>query len=234
MKRPNGTSKGRQNNTGKSSTSTPRPSRAGGSRLVVIVKSPATPRSGKSGPSSRSKNRTEATSTLSPKPSPGSTTKTKRPRGSRRPSGTRPSGTTPLHEPTAPPTELNAQHAAALATVDVTDKVSILPFSSDQENCWLLVPACGDASLLVRWVVDHNRYGRYFIHLVGYDAGQIIMKQLRPGHDVPAFAGDVAVKGSGRNDLYCSYGYEDPDQQDPDGTVVNKPQSIVISPRRED
>ena len=141
-----------------------------------------------------------------------------------------------MHAVTTQPTVLNEQHAAALATVNIQDAKNIVvtPFQPDQEHCWLLVPAYGDASLLVRWTVDPNRYGRYVIHLVGYDANQIVMKQLHQDHEVPAFAGDVAVKGSGRNDLYCSYGYEDPDQQDHLGTVVNKPQSIVISPRRKD
>jgi len=109
-----------------------------------------------------------------------------------------------------------------------------LPFDAEAPTTWLLLPEPGAAGLLVRWVVDVNRYGCYHVTLVGHDGNGVATKQMQRQAAVPAFYGDVVVKGADRNDLYASYGFDDPDVVDLDGTVVNKPRVVVLRPRRKD
>jgi hypothetical protein len=119
---------------------------------------------------------------------------------------------------------------------DVTgQKPQVVAFGAETPTTWLLLPEGLPVGLLIQWQVDVNRYGQYHLTLIGCEDGAVPQKPLlRHGALLPAFFGDVSVRGSGRNDLFASYGYEDPDQVNEDGVVINKPQTVVLSPLRKD
>lgn len=100
----------------------------------------------------------------------------------------------------------------------------------------LLTIQCHDDQFLaVAWEIDDSGYGYWRIRQVGVgDAGKIIKKELKPGKPAAAFYGEAAVVGAGGNDLFTSYGYEDRDQHDAEGNVVNKIQEVRIFPKRDD
>jgi hypothetical protein len=114
-------------------------------------------------------------------------------------------------------------------------KPQVVSFGAETPTTWLLLPEGQAIGLLIQWQVDVNRYGQYHLTLIGYEDGAVPQKPLlRNGVLLPAFFGDVSVRGSGRNDLFSSYGYEDPDLVNEEGVVINKPQVVVLSPLRKD
>ena len=88
--------------------------------------------------------------------------------------------------------------------------------------------------LLLSWEVDHNGYGHWRLKLGGIEDGKPVVKEFGPGKKVPAFYGEVKVNGVGTNELWSSYGFEDPDVKDAEGNVMNKPRDVRLYPKRED
>lgn len=89
--------------------------------------------------------------------------------------------------------------------------------------------------LLVTWHIGHDKVGFWKIRFIGIlPNGGIAPKQFSPDDIRPAFYGEVSVVGPENNsDLYTSPGYEDDDELDEEGNLVNKPSEIRIYPVRE-
>lgn len=100
----------------------------------------------------------------------------------------------------------------------------------------LIVVQCQeDQFLAVAWDIDDAGYGFWRIRQIGCTPdGEFVKKELTPGKPAVAFYGEAALVGAGGNDLYTSYGYEDADEQDVEGNVVNKIQEVRVFPKRED
>jgi hypothetical protein len=219
MKRQSGSSaKPRpRNSTGKRSKSTPSSSRTGGSKPAGTPRSRGSRKPAPvSSQSSRSGKATGAGSTRSDKKLPASVRPTTPARGSRPTSGKRSSAKT---------------HSGKKIC---GQQPKVVGFDGAEATSWLLLPAGQPAGLLIHWVVDGNRYGRYCLTLLGCEETEVPLKPLQQGALLPAFFGEVSVRGAGRNDLFASYGYEDPDVLNEDNVVVNKPQTVVLSPKRKD
>ena len=105
--------------------------------------------------------------------------------------------------------------------------------NTEKDSAWLLRCA-DDCFLLLSWEVDHNQYGHWCINLCSVKDKKIVTKEFSPGHSAPVFAGEVAIKGVGSNDLWCSFGFDDLDIKDEEGNVVNKPREVRIYPKRND
>lgn len=88
--------------------------------------------------------------------------------------------------------------------------------------------------LMLAWELDHNGYGHWRVFLLGFDKNGIVKKRYTSSRALPAFYGEVQVKGPGRNDLWASAGYEDPDATDSEGSVYNKPREVKLLPTRHD
>jgi hypothetical protein len=241
MKRQSGSSaKPRpRNSTGKRSKSTPSSSRTGGSKPAGTPRSRGSRKPAPvSSQSSRSGKATGAGSTRSDKKLPASVRPTTPARGSRPTSGKRSSAKTHSSKSTPTPIECAAEHSRQNKLRQAGKKIcgqqpKVVGFDGAEATSWLL-PAGQPAGLLIHWVVDGNRYGRYCLTLLGCEETEVPLKPLQQGALLPAFFGEVSVRGAGRNDLFASYGYEDPDVLNEDNVVVNKPQTVVLSPKRKD
>jgi len=88
--------------------------------------------------------------------------------------------------------------------------------------------------MMMAWELDHNQYGHFRCFLMTVTDGGIEVKPFTSGSAVPAFTGEVVVKGAHANDLWRSFGYEDEDEFDLEGNLINKPREIKIYPARED
>jgi len=91
-----------------------------------------------------------------------------------------------------------------------------------------------DQFLILSWEVDHNGYGHWRLQLGATEDGEVVTKKFSPDVELPAFHGEVKVNGVGANELWASYGAEDPDTLDAEGNVVNKPRDVRLYPKRED
>jgi len=89
-------------------------------------------------------------------------------------------------------------------------------------------------ALLLAWEVDQNQYGHFRAFLIGVDDEGVIKKKYTPRTALPAFFGEVVVKGPNSNDIWSSYGYEDADQVDTEGNITNKPREVKLYPQRDD
>ena len=89
-------------------------------------------------------------------------------------------------------------------------------------------------ALLLVWDVDHNQYGHFRTFLLGVDDNGVIKKKYTPHTALPAFFGELAVKGPNSNDIWSSYGYEDADEVDGEGNIINKPREVKLYPQRDD
>ena len=109
-----------------------------------------------------------------------------------------------------------------------------IEFDPEEPHAWMFWTG-DDRVLLMFWEVDDNRYGAFKLQQIGLDHNGVVTKQFRnDGAPQPAFYGEVIVHGSGANSLYSSAGFEDEDQRDFEGTVLNKPGSVQIRPTRKD
>ena len=108
-----------------------------------------------------------------------------------------------------------------------------IKFNHTEENAWIFWISDVTA-MVVTWELDHNQYGHFRIFMIGVDDAGVITKQFTPKSKASAFLGEIAVKGSGQNDLWASFGYEDEDQLDRERNVINKPREVKIYPKRED
>lgn len=106
-------------------------------------------------------------------------------------------------------------------------------FNPLEENAWIYWIS-DVMAMVMTWELDHNQYGHFRIFMIGVDDNGIVTKQFTPRKPAPAFLGEVVVKGSGQNDLWASYGYEDADQLDREQNVTNKPREVKIYPKRAD
>ena len=91
-----------------------------------------------------------------------------------------------------------------------------------------------DQFLLLSWEIDHNGYGHWRLKLSAVEDGQPVTKRFSPNVEMPAFYGEVKVNGVGANELWASYGVEDPDVKDAEGNVINKPRDVRLYPKRKD
>lgn len=91
-----------------------------------------------------------------------------------------------------------------------------------------------DQCLMLAWEVDHNGYGYYRLFLLGFDSDGVVTKKFTKRKKMPAFYGEVRVKGPGQNDLWASSGFEDPDATDLEGNTYNKPREVELLPKRND
>ena len=92
----------------------------------------------------------------------------------------------------------------------------------------------GVIGLLLEWNVDAGHYGSYTVKLVGMSGDKPLTMKINARDEILEFHGDISVKGSGTNDLFASFGPDDANVLDHEGTVVNKPRCIVIAPKRND
>lgn len=104
-------------------------------------------------------------------------------------------------------------------------------FDPEKTSAWAFWVSTTQA-LLVVWDIDKNNYGHFRVFLVGVGDNGVINKQFAENQNIPAFVGEVAVKGPGENDIWSSYGYEDDDIKDAEDNVVNKPREVKIFPAR--
>ena len=91
-----------------------------------------------------------------------------------------------------------------------------------------------ERALVLSWKIDHNLKGSWVVQLLGLDRDGPIKKQFDSDTTSLAFCGEVQVKGPGQNDLWASFGYEDPDEYDQEGNLLNKPREIWIHTHQED
>lgn len=88
--------------------------------------------------------------------------------------------------------------------------------------------------LMVAWELDHNQYGHFRCFMMTLNDDGVETKQFSANVPAPAFAGEVVVKGARENDLWSSFGYEDDDEFDLEGNLINKPREVKLYPARED
>lgn len=92
----------------------------------------------------------------------------------------------------------------------------------------------GVQALVLKWRLDHNDHGSWTVQLVGLDDQGVIETNYTDDETAPAFHGEIRIKGVGQNDLFSSFGFQDPSVRDDDGNVINKPKEIKILPARDD
>jgi len=91
-----------------------------------------------------------------------------------------------------------------------------------------------DQVMMIAWELDRDQYGHFRCFLMQITDDGIKQKQFTPTTSAPAFAGEVVVKGTNQNDLWNSFGFEDEDEFDLEGNLINKPREVKIYPARED
>jgi hypothetical protein len=69
-------------------------------------------------------------------------------------------------------------------------------------------------------------------HIVGLlpDGGIATKNFEGPDQEMASWFGRVDIVGAGSNSLYTSPGYDDPDDLDEDGVVINKPAEVRLYP----
>jgi hypothetical protein len=93
----------------------------------------------------------------------------------------------------------------------------------------------GSHFLALTYDVDRNGYGYYKIKLLGLDEDLgLHLTKFTADEDNEDFAffGEVAVTGARGSDLYRSFNFEDEDERDTEGNLVNKPKEVLVLPRR--
>lgn len=120
-----------------------------------------------------------------------------------------------------------------LDTLKFGDKSPIVIQVNPDEQRLFVLQNTPSQFLAIAWDLDTSGKGYWRIQPIGVKHEKIITKQYRPGETGPAFYGEISVVGAGRNDLYTSFGYEDPDNQDHEGNLKNKAREIIIRPKRE-
>ena len=113
-------------------------------------------------------------------------------------------------------------HGKEATVVEVDEPIAWVFFTSE------------DQFLILSWEVDHNEYGHWRFQLGALKDGKPVMKEFSPGVSLPAFYGEVKINGVGTNELWSSYGVEDPDVKDAEGNVINKPRDVRLYPKRDD
>jgi len=114
--------------------------------------------------------------------------------------------------------------------------VQDVPFKPERPTAWSFWFG-PQQCLMLTWNVDqsdHNQYGHFDCYLMGLDNDGLITKEYVAGRREAAFYGEVAIKGAANNDLWASFGYEDDDQRDHEGSVLNKPRAVQLRPKRKD
>jgi len=112
-------------------------------------------------------------------------------------------------------------------------QINDIDFDPTQPSAWSFWVADNQA-LLLAWELDHNDYGHFRVFLLGFNDDGVINKHFTASQTLPAFHGEVVVKGPAENDVWASYGFEDADNKDAEGNVVNKPREVKIYPARKD
>lgn len=115
------------------------------------------------------------------------------------------------------------------------DKKAIteVKFDATHSAAWSFWIDATQALFLV-WDVDHNQYGHFRTFLIGVDDQGVVKKKYTARTELPAFFGEIAVRGPNSNDIWSSYGYEDADEVDSEGNIVNKPREVKLYPQRDD
>lgn len=120
-----------------------------------------------------------------------------------------------------------------IKTLKFGDKAATV-IEIDPVNKELIILKHGtEQALAVAWDVDPSGYGFWRIQQVGFEFGDLVVKELRKGDIAAAFHGEVSVVGAGNNDLFTSNGYEDDDVVDVEGNVVNKVREVRVYPKRQ-
>lgn len=108
-----------------------------------------------------------------------------------------------------------------------------IEFDEKEKQAFVLKGPPGNL-LVVAWDIEPNGYGYYRIKVVGHENGKLVTKELEPGNKKAAFYGEASILGANKTELYASYSYEDDDQIDGDGIVINKVKEVIVRPRRKD
>ena len=87
-------------------------------------------------------------------------------------------------------------------------------------------------ALVVAWTKDLTGRWHWSIRLVGMKPTGGLYRKLFEKDQAPlaAFHGEIEVVGPGLSSLFSSFGFEDVDELDEDGNIVNKPREIKIYP----
>lgn len=111
-------------------------------------------------------------------------------------------------------------------------KAKVIAF--DTKEAAAFVFQSSDRQLLaLMWQPDKDSYGFWRIKQIGLsEKDGPITKQLTAEKEDTAFYGEASVIGARQTDLFRTDGYEDDDETDEDGNIVNKPVEIRIFPRR--
>ncbi|MFA5135258.1 MAG: hypothetical protein WC505_05770 [Patescibacteria group bacterium] len=202
----------------------------GGSKSGETTPSPGKQRRAKSSRYSRLDKRALVASSPNVNLSGGSVALTAQQLGSEPQTGNPPSVTTYTIAPNQNPNTLSFKLSESLLRV-LPENCGVLKHEPEAA-AWFIHN--GSAGLLIEWHAESGSYGSYSIRLVGIENEKPVIRKINEKDHVLEFYGEIAVKGSGNNDLFASFGPDDADQRDQEGTVVNKPRSVVISPKRVD
>lgn len=85
--------------------------------------------------------------------------------------------------------------------------------------------------LVLAWTQDHVDRWHWKIKLIGIKpGGGLYKKKFTSRAELASFFGEIEILGPGANSLFRSFSFEDIDEKDEEGNVVNKPREIRIYP----